>query len=150
MRCKPRASWSEKEDNILRQAVKEYGTTLWTKVAERLHHRTNKQCRERWLNHLSPMVNKAPWSSTEDELILDFVRKHGSKWATIAKKLEGRPDNAVKKRFQVLERRGRVDFQAKRAVRKTKDSSSEQVTKCCLSPQRTFNRIPVPFTLFAA
>ena len=43
----------------------------WTRIASKLkdylgmERRTGKQCRERWYNHLSPTVNKQPWTQQE-------------------------------------------------------------------------------------
>jgi myb proto-oncogene protein len=43
----------------------QYGTKRWLLVASHLNGRTGKQCRERWLNHLDPSINKGPWSPDE-------------------------------------------------------------------------------------
>jgi len=68
-------------------------------IANSLRGRIGKQCRERWHNHLNPDVRKDAWSQEEDALIFDLVEQHGTKWATIAKTLEGRTDNAIKNRY---------------------------------------------------
>jgi hypothetical protein len=61
--------------------------------------RTGKQCRERWLNQLSPEVRKDSWTEEEDRIILDAHSRLGNKWVAISKLLEGRPANAVKNRW---------------------------------------------------
>ncbi len=44
--------------------VKKYGTKRWTLISEKMKERfpedgrSGKQCRERWHNHLSPIINK--------------------------------------------------------------------------------------------
>lgn len=56
------------EDSVLSKIVAEVGLNDWTAVANKLKqrydqfHRTGKQCRERWYNHLDPKVNKEAWS----------------------------------------------------------------------------------------
>jgi hypothetical protein len=45
-----------------------FGIEDWTQISNKLKEqfgeckRSGKQCRERWYNHLSPAINKQPWS----------------------------------------------------------------------------------------
>lgn len=75
-------------------------------------HRTGKQCRERWLNHLDPSIKKEPWTEEEDQLLLEVCGSQhfvslftnfcsrdrsrlqihaelGNKWSKIAKLIPG-------------------------------------------------------------
>jgi len=61
--------------------------------------RTGKQCRERWINHLSPSVVKEPWSKEEDATVLRLIAIYGHRWAKISRHLPGRTDAAVGNRF---------------------------------------------------
>jgi len=76
-----------------------HGPKKWSLIATSLRGRIGKQCRERWHNHLNPDVRKDAWSAEEDALIFQLVEKHGTKWATIAKALNGRTDNSIKNRY---------------------------------------------------
>ncbi|TYZ69190.1 hypothetical protein PybrP1_007967, partial [[Pythium] brassicae (nom. inval.)] len=50
----------------------------------------------RWHNQLNPAIKKSPWTSEEDEIIVQMQAKYGNRWAKITEKLPGRTDNAVK------------------------------------------------------
>lgn len=70
--------------------MNELGAEKWVVIASRLGSRTGKQCRERWHNHVNPVLNKAPFSLEEEEAIERLYAEIGPKWAEIAKKLPGR------------------------------------------------------------
>nr|CEL68047.1 TPA: Os10g0478300 protein, related [Neospora caninum Liverpool] len=96
-------AWSAEEDARLAELVARKGFK-WALISSQLTGafgipRTGKQCRERWFNHVNPEVKKGDWSAEEDAMILTLQNELGNRWATIAKRLRGRTENAVKNRF---------------------------------------------------
>lgn len=105
-----RNTWEDIEDNILKEIVGKFGLKHWKKVCIELNKliykgipiRNPKQCRERWLNHLNPIVTKEEWTTAEDILILEKQLEEGNKWSKIARCLGSRTENSVKNRWKCL------------------------------------------------
>jgi hypothetical protein len=96
--CK-KTPWTEEEDEALRRAVREHGRQNWAAIAGAVAGRGAKSCRLRWCQHLAPELDSRPFTPEEDARIVELQRVHGNKWATIARFLHGRSDNAVKNRW---------------------------------------------------
>ncbi|OEL19622.1 Transcription factor MYB44 [Dichanthelium oligosanthes] len=97
--CK-KTPWTAEEDEALRRAVREHGRQNWAAIAgDVAGGRGAKSCRLRWCQHLAPELDSRPFTPEEDARIVEQQRVHGNKWATIARYLHGRSDNAVKNRW---------------------------------------------------
>ena len=93
---------------MLRSLVEKHGPKKWSTIASHINGRIGKQCRERWLNHLSPDVSKDVWTEEEDEILINAQFQMGNKWSFISKLLPGRSENAVKNRYNSIASRNGV------------------------------------------
>ncbi|KAI3744527.1 hypothetical protein L1987_57610 [Smallanthus sonchifolius] len=95
-------SWSQEEDDILRDQIGIHGTDNWAIVASNFKDKTTRQCRRRWFTYLNSDFKKGGWTQEEDMLLCEAQKIFGNRWTEIAKVVSGRTDNAVKNRFSTL------------------------------------------------
>jgi len=128
-----KGSWTKEEDEMLVDLVERLGPKNWSTIAKNLNGRIGKQCRERWYNHLDPMIRKGPWTPEEDEVICDFLEKYGNRWSELAKVLVGRPSNAIKnhwnstlkKRYEATGKKIVVGTSPRKLARRKKEPKIE-------------------------
>ncbi|KAL6233251.1 hypothetical protein BDW75DRAFT_242217 [Aspergillus navahoensis] len=97
--------WTEAEDARLRKAIERHGTK-WAVVASVVGTRLPDQCSKRWSQAINPDIDHSPWTPQEDELLVQYVKKHGHYWQQIVSLyFPGRTSLAAKNRFHILQRR---------------------------------------------
>jgi hypothetical protein len=108
---KLREKWIEEEINLLTKVIRQEGFTYkWSEISYKLFEqsrkrffRTPQKCREKWFNHLDPIVNRDKWTLEEDFLLFNSVMKFGSKWAMISKLFNSsRTEHMIKNRYHSL------------------------------------------------
>ncbi|CAD8175251.1 unnamed protein product [Paramecium pentaurelia] len=90
--------WSPQEDELLKGLATQHHFE-WKKITGFFQNRSNKQIRERYINHLDPLINKNPWTEEEDQSVWALYQQFGPRWSKISSILKGRPENSIKNRF---------------------------------------------------
>ena len=93
-----KGKWTATEDAKILSLISR-GLETWAAVSRSVEGRSEKQCRERFLNHLDPRLVKGKWTGEEDATLVAAHGKWGSCWHRISGFLPGRSENAVKNRW---------------------------------------------------
>jgi len=82
--------FTEEEDQIILQAVKDGVPCRWSQIALLVPGRVGKQLRERFMNHIDPSLKTTQWIEIEDDILMEATKIFGTSWKNIAKILYGR------------------------------------------------------------
>lgn len=104
-RSAKKGNWTEEEDQILMEWIRNHGPNKWTECSKNIRGRCGKQCRERWVNILNPGVKKGNWTVDEQRLIFHNLKRFLTSWSLMAKELDGRTENSIKNYFYSSVRR---------------------------------------------
>ena len=92
--------WSKEEDEQLRRAVATRGDHQWRLISQLVPGRSPIQCLHRWDKILKPGLVKGPWTSSEDAILVNWVRKEGpTKWTQCAEMIPGRSGKQCRERW---------------------------------------------------
>ena len=108
--------WGPEEDSLLKQMLldqkKKWGAiaaAINTAFHKGVKVRTGKQCKERWNNHINPLIDRGGWTEAEDLKLLENYKRLGNRWSVIARELANRTDSSIKNRVKSLLNRERQD-----------------------------------------
>eukprot|EP00808_Paulinella_micropora_P010990 g23356.t1 len=90
--------WDKTQDDRLHEAVLTHGEN-WKKIAKLFPGKSSLQCANRYLSVLQPGLVKGPWTKQEDENLIEFVQKYGSKWTLVSKCIPGRIGKQCRERW---------------------------------------------------
>ena len=100
-----RKNWSAEEDAAFVAIVSSATDRPWADVSyllskeQVLQLRTVKQCKERWNNHLDPILSKSKWTSAELLSLFSAHSEIGNKWREIRQFIPHRSENSIKNQF---------------------------------------------------
>jgi hypothetical protein len=111
--CINKQPWPDYMVETLKQAVETHGTGDWQKISEDYFAgiKTGKQCREKYMNTLSPELTDEPWDDDQDILLVTVAIKMKQTydvipWEAIKKQcFPNRSANNIKNRYNVLLKR---------------------------------------------
>lgn len=109
----PRKTWTEEEDRFLLETINSLDTSKsikWTVIEERFKNNDNpkikfksqRQCRERYVNCLSVKGISNEWDEEEDAKLVFLNKTCGNQWAEISFLMNRKSPNQVKNRYYTL------------------------------------------------
>ena len=95
------ALWTPQDDTFLIDVVKASPSLNWQEIAAKFPGKTVQQVSERWNKVLNPSLVKGSWTKEEDEEIINFVARCGTKnWTKLAARLPGRIGKQCRERWR--------------------------------------------------
>jgi len=99
----PTRPWTAEEDDSLRGVMRTTPGRSWPEISKRAFpkgERNKHECCARWRILSTPKATKGPWTSDEDNQLLDLVDEFGpEKWVIIATKLQTRSGKQCRERW---------------------------------------------------
>lgn len=138
--------FSKEEDEMLKRIVLKFGPKNWRLIASLMPGRTKRQCRDRYVNYLSPGFIRTQWSKEEDDLLAEKFILYGPKWAIIRQFFPQRTSNDIKNRFNYTVSRR---FNSNNITRISQSKILKSVQNEKLSEEEIFQPNQDPFELFS-
>lgn len=138
---KKRQGFTIDEDDRLKALVMRYGEEKWELITSKMPKRSSRQCRERWMNYLSPTVKNCPWSAEEDDLLRAQVLKFGHRWRTMSALFPGRTDINLKNRWNLLMARSARAEKGKEMIKANENTKAKADHNSNVLPVETVSQL---------
>ena len=133
-----KSKWTIEEDQLLKQLVDENDAKNWKLISSFLPNKTPKQCRDHYVNCLSPDIKNSLWTNEEERILIDKYNELGSKWSKIKYFLPGRTTSSIKNYFKVLSCRKQMNINQQSSFQTNEQQSA---MKNCMNQER---KVPFP------
>ena len=132
---KEQRRWNQKEDDLLLEAIKEFGLSNWTNVAKFVGNERNRsQCSQRYKRDLCPNIKRDKWTFEEEKILMLLVQKFGeSSWTTIAREMKTRSDVQCRFHFKNIIKKNLKTQCNTEKVEKIFGNLSKQIDILCSS-----------------
>ncbi len=127
----PKVCWTVEQDMQLMNSMQKHNGDSWSTIAAEVTGKANKQCRERYMCHLDPMIDKTPLSDVEISKLELAVQELGPKWGEISKTL-----------FTLANGKRRTDLHLKNVWHSHHRSDSGRTNKKRTSSQKHLEEAP--------
>ena len=107
-----RMRFTPQEDQELARLVSVHGDQDWNKISAELSKqsqnvkRTPRQCRDRYVNYLSPEIKNSEWTVEEDQCLILHYLLTPYHWRSMTNLFPGRSEVSIKNRFNHLYKDG--------------------------------------------
>jgi hypothetical protein len=97
-----RTRWTKDEDERLKMLVQRYGEDDWWLVAGYMRDRNARQCRERYVDYLSPRLHNDPWTPEEEAMLTEKVNMYGRKWVRLTSFFQARSAASLRNHWALM------------------------------------------------
>ena len=121
--------FTSEEDERLKSLVHQYGESNWIRVSNKMPGRNSRQCKDRYLQYLSPEANRTPWTYEEEVLLEKLVAQFGTQWTRIALYFKGRPDSQIKNKWKTFQNRNKKRVMKEKYYKEYEQTLKKRETK---------------------
>eukprot|EP00735_Rhodelphis_limneticus_P011638 TRINITY_DN4766_c0_g1::TRINITY_DN4766_c0_g1_i1::g.21366::m.21366 TRINITY_DN4766_c0_g1::TRINITY_DN4766_c0_g1_i1::g.21366 ORF type:complete len:268 (+),score=-7.94,sp/Q1PDP9/MY115_ARATH/32.52/8e-13,Myb_DNA-binding/PF00249.26/8.3e-09,Myb_DNA-binding/PF00249.26/3.7e-08,Myb_DNA-bind_6/PF13921.1/4.2e-11,Myb_DNA-bind_6/PF13921.1/1.1e-07,Myb_DNA-bind_6/PF13921.1/1.1e+04 TRINITY_DN4766_c0_g1_i1:93-896(+) len=135
-------SWQAHEDELLLNTVKRVGEK-WTSVALNISGRNPRECRDRWIKHVSKRLD-SPWTLEENKLLMQLHQDCEGGWDKILPHFPKRQPQSVKDHWKILSRSARTQQGTSKTRQSDKKRALESDSESGCDSESMMDDVPSP------